>query len=135
MENLDAPSSSLGRNVIGDGLHSCHHQTGYIDRILTRFQMQEALPAGMPLDPSIKRYPTNRLMKTLLRTHWVPQSSHCIFVSGHLKCSISTSARCLRNSRRHLLRYLQHSMGRSIVYLHQNNLILRLFGYSVEGIK
>ena len=52
MENLGAPSSFLGLYIIRDGLHSITiNQTGYIDRILTRFQMQDALPARMPLEP------------------------------------------------------------------------------------
>jgi len=144
MENLGAPSSFLGLNIIRDGLHSITiNQSGYIDRILTRFQMQGALPARTPLDPSLpllQQTPIspNKHANIQLYQELIGSLNHlAVFSRPDISNAVSQLSQFLQDpsethlkAARHVLRYLKHTRTLSIVYLRQNAPILRLFGYS-----
>jgi len=55
MNNLGAPTTFLGINISRNwNSHTISlDQSGYIERMLIRFQMQDSMPVNIPLDPSL----------------------------------------------------------------------------------
>src|SRR5947207_3990642 len=63
MENLGSPTTFLGLNIIRKANTISINQTGYIHRMLKRFNMQNAVPAKTPLPhslPLLKATPLDR---------------------------------------------------------------------------
>jgi hypothetical protein len=53
MENLGEPKTFLGLNIIRTPLSISINQSGYINRMLSRFKISNCVPPKIPLDPSL----------------------------------------------------------------------------------
>jgi len=142
MQNLGAPTSFLGLNIVRSQPHEISiNQTGYIDRILTRFQMQNAQPARTPLDasfPLLKAATDDKLANLQLYQELIGSLNHlAVFSRPDISNAVSQLSQFLTQptethlkAARHVLRYLKHTSTYSISYLKGNNLNLRLLGFT-----
>ena len=142
MQNLGAPTSFLGLNIVRSHPHEISiNQTGYIDRILTRFQMHNAQPARTPLDyalPLLSAKPEDKLANLQLYQELIGSLNHlAIFSRPDISNAVSQLSQFLTQptethlkAARHILRYLKYTSAYSISYLKGNNSNLRLWGFT-----
>ena len=104
--------------------------------------MQDALLVRMPLNVSLPllqaSISANKYADTQLYQELIGSLNHlAVFSRPDISNAVSQLSQFLQDpseshlkAARHVLHYLKHTRTLSIVYLHQNDTILRLFGYS-----
>jgi hypothetical protein len=141
IENLGAPKTFLGLNIVRDwSMRSISiNQTGYIDRMLVRFNMANAVPAKTPLDPSLpllKAKPGDKRCNVKEYQEIMGSLNHlAVFSRPDIAYAISYLAQFNAdpiythlNAIRHVLRYLKGTRTLSIAY--GNAKSLAIFGFA-----
>jgi hypothetical protein len=140
MKNLGYPKTFLGLNITGknDGSISLN-QRGYIDRMLNRFHMTDALSAKTPFDPSLpllKATPLDKRADLKLFQELIGSLNHlAVFSRPDISCAVSTLSQFLQDptethmtAARHILRYLKGTGHFCITYGACKE--LRILGFS-----
>lgn len=136
MTDLGFPSTFLGLSISRDTDGSITmNQSGYIDRMLTRFRMTDAIPAKTPLDhslPLLKSTPDEERSPLTLYQEIIGSLNHlAVFSRPDISNSVSQLSQFLQNpsashlkAARHVLRYLKRTRDYSITYRHSQRLII-----------
>jgi hypothetical protein len=140
MKNLGYPKTFLGLNITrqNDGSISIN-QSGYIDRMLNRFHMSEALLAKTPLNPLLpllKAAPLDKRADLKLFQELIGSLNHlAVFSRPDISCAVSTLSQFLQDptethmkAARHVLRYLKGTNHLCITYGACKE--LRILGFS-----
>ena len=94
MENLGSPTTFLGLNIIRKANTISINQTGYIYRMLKRFNMQNAVPAKTPLPhslPLLKATPLDRRCNKLEYTEITGSLNHlAVYSRPDIAFAVST---------------------------------------------
>ena len=139
MQNLGNPTTFLGLNIVRDDTTITINQTGYIERMLHRFNMTNSRPAKTPLDPSLPLLSTQQDDKradTLLYQEIVGSLNHlAVYSRPDISYAVSKLSQFLidpnethMSAARHVLRYLKYSHRYSITYGRASN--LNILGYA-----
>ena len=93
MNNLGPPTTFLGLNIVRSEGQISINQTGYIDRMLSRFQMTNAANAETPLPsslPLLEAQPGNRMADQQLYQEIVGSLNHiAVFSRPDISCAVS----------------------------------------------
>jgi hypothetical protein len=136
MQDLGYPQTFLGLNVVrNDDATITINQAGYIDRMLERFDMTNAVSAKTPLDPSLpllKAKDSDKRANVLLYQELVGSLNHlAVFSRPDISNAVSQLSQFLQDptethlkAARHVLRYLKGSCKLSITYGGAQNLLI-----------
>src|SRR5438270_5485940 len=128
MENMGYPKTFLGLNIIRNQHGSISiNQTGYIDRMLARFQTTDAHSMKVPLDsslPLLKAMPLDKRADLKLYQEIIGSLNHlAVFSRPDISNAISQLSQFLQDpteihmkAARHILRYLKGTRHFSITY-------------------
>src|SRR5437667_2253262 len=139
MENLGSPTTFLGLNIIRKANTISINQTGYIHRMLKRFNMQNAVPAKTPLPhslPLLKATPLDRRCNQLEYKEITGSLNHlAVYSRPDIAFAVSTLSQFNSDpttthmqAARHVLRYLLKTANYSITYGNSSDLAIR--GYA-----
>jgi hypothetical protein len=128
MENMDYPTTFLGLNIVRNQQGSISiNQTGYIDRMLARFQMTDAHSTKVPLNsslPLLKATPLDKRADLKLYQEIIGSLNHlAVFSRPDISNAISQLSQFLQDpmkthmkAARHILRYLKGTRHFCITY-------------------
>ena len=127
MEDKGPISSFLGLNVIRTSDYIAINQTGYIDRMLERFQMVNCKPAKTPLHPSLplrKATPTDKRTDQKSYQELTGSLNHAAvfsrpdiaYAASKLSQFNSDPTETHMKAARHVLRYLKDTRDYCIIY-------------------
>ena len=140
MQDLGYPKTFLGLNITRHENGSISiNQTGYIDRMLARFHMTDAVSVKIPLDPSLhllKATPLDKRADVKLYQELIGSLNHlAVFSRPDISNAVSQLSQFLQDptethmkAARHVLRYLKGTRNFSITYGHSQE--LRILGFS-----
>ena len=132
MEDKGSVSSFLGLNIIRTPDYIAINQTGYIDRMLERFQMINCKTAKTPLNPSLplrKATPTDKRMDQNSYQELTGSLNHAAvfsrpdiaYAASKLSQFNSDPTEIHMKTARHVLRYLKGTRDYCIVYGNSQN--------------
>ena len=132
MEDKGSVSSFLGLNIIRTPDYIAINQTGYIDRILERFQMVNCKTAKTPLNPSLplrKATPTDKRTDQNSYQELTGSLNHAAvfsrpdiaYAASKLSQFNSDPTETHMKTARHVLRYLKGTRDYCIVYGNSQN--------------
>ena len=140
MQDHGYPKTFLGLNIVRhkNGAISID-QSGYIDRMLSRFQMTNAVSAKVPLDPSLhllKTTPLEKRADVKLYQEIIGSLNHLsVFSRPDISNAVSQLSQFMQDpsethmkAARHILRYLKGTRNFSITY--ERSQELRILGYA-----
>jgi hypothetical protein len=143
VENKGPPTTFPGLNIIRTSDSISINQSGYIERMLTRFNMSNAIIASTPMDPSLpllKAQPNDRAANIREYQELVGSLNHsAVFSRPDISCSVSQLSQFLTKptsthmaAARRVLRYLKGTKNLGIIYRAKSHPSshLDIFGFS-----